>query len=345
MSSPFRPSSTPASRRRSGRRSGRHAHRRTERGGALSETISPPSLDAQSMLFTLKLRRRTCAQPARNLLGPAHHRPIHEPDPPVDRLPRRTVRHDHAGPSPRPRLPGRCRRRTRPSARQHHRGRSFLHDLGSHRDRLIRLAGHGAHRPGHLAHLATRPSHEGAAWRGLLTLRGPATTTRASCATSPSTRLIRPSRTASTMRSAALNRASWRIWYSGTWRFRRQADGHRQRRLRRRRADQRWRRLNTRLPAAGLRPDVGGLGLAPARLAVNFLSRASSNGIPGSPHLQRRTVTVRDVRDMHKLAMLHNHASPVVQVYPTTHEVFIDGQPVVNPPAERLPLAQRYFIV
>jgi urease subunit alpha len=92
-------------------------------------------------------------------------------------------------------------------------------------------------------------------------------------------------------------------------------------------------------------PMWGGLGLAPARLAVNFLSRQAVNGIPDSPHLQRRSVAVRDVRSTYKTAMLHNGASPDVRVDPQTHEVFIDGQPVTNPPAERLPLTQRYFIV
>ena len=92
------------------------------------------------------------------------------------------------------------------------------------------------------------------------------------------------------------------------------------------------------------RPMWGGMGLAPAELAVNFVSRQAAGGIPSGEHLRRRPVAVRDVRSTFKSEMLRNAASPRVEVDPTTHEVFIDGEPVTNPPAESLPLGQRYFL-
>ncbi len=92
------------------------------------------------------------------------------------------------------------------------------------------------------------------------------------------------------------------------------------------------------------RPMWGGMGLAPAELAVNFVSRYATAGIPGGEHLRRKPVAVRDVRKTYKDAMLHNAASPRVQVDPGTNEVYIDGEPVINPPAEHLPLSQRYFL-
>ena len=55
------------------------------------------------------------------------------------------------------------------------------------------------------------------------------------------------------------------------------------------------------------RPMFGSYGLAPARLAVNFVSRHAANGIPNSPHLTRRSVATRDVRTTFKRDMLTQH--------------------------------------
>jgi urease subunit alpha len=91
-------------------------------------------------------------------------------------------------------------------------------------------------------------------------------------------------------------------------------------------------------------PMWGGLGIGPAKLAVNFVSARASEGIPFASHLQRRCVETRSTRQTFKSDMIHNTLSPVVQVDRTTHEVTIDGEPVVNPPADELPLTQRYFL-
>ncbi len=92
------------------------------------------------------------------------------------------------------------------------------------------------------------------------------------------------------------------------------------------------------------RPMWGGMGQAPARLAFNFVSEAAARGIPDGSHLQRRPLAISNTRATHKNAMRHNVASPRVEVDPESLEVFIEGMPVVNPPAETLPLAQRYFL-
>jgi urease alpha subunit len=42
--------------------------------------------------------------------------------------------------------------------------------------------------------------------------------------------------------------------------------------------------------------------------------------------------------------MRYNTANPSVRVDPRSHEVEIDGQLVDIPPAETLPLTQRYFV-
>ena len=91
-------------------------------------------------------------------------------------------------------------------------------------------------------------------------------------------------------------------------------------------------------------PMWGGYGLAPAQLAVNFVSDSASAGIPGGGHLRRRPVSVRNTRQTFKSAMLHNATNPNVRVDPATHEVFVDDARVEIPPADELPLAQRYFM-
>ncbi|HUG14615.1 MAG TPA: urease subunit alpha [Thermomicrobiales bacterium] len=91
-------------------------------------------------------------------------------------------------------------------------------------------------------------------------------------------------------------------------------------------------------------PMWGGLGSAPARLAVNFVASHAAAGIPGGTHLQRRCVVVRNTRLTFKADMVRNTASPVVRVDRDTHQVTVEGEPVINPPADMLPLAQRYFL-
>ena len=93
------------------------------------------------------------------------------------------------------------------------------------------------------------------------------------------------------------------------------------------------------------RPMWGGLGLAPARLSVNFVSQSAALGIPNGAHLQRRPVPIRDVRSTFKDALVHNTASPEVKVDPESLDVTIDGEQVAYQPAEKLPLAHRYFLV
>ena len=45
-----------------------------------------------------------------------------------------------------------------------------------------------------------------------------------------------------------------------------------------------------------------------------------------------------------KKNMIHNDATPDIEVDPETYEVRADGELLTCPPAEVLPLAQRYFM-
>ena len=45
-----------------------------------------------------------------------------------------------------------------------------------------------------------------------------------------------------------------------------------------------------------------------------------------------------------KAAMIHNAATPVIEVDPETYEVRADGEILTCEPADVLPMAQRYFL-
>jgi urease subunit alpha len=53
---------------------------------------------------------------------------------------------------------------------------------------------------------------------------------------------------------------------------------------------------------------------------------------------------VKNCRSIGKRDMIHNSATPDIQVDPETYEVRADGQLLTCEPAESLPLAQRYFL-
>jgi urease subunit alpha len=45
-----------------------------------------------------------------------------------------------------------------------------------------------------------------------------------------------------------------------------------------------------------------------------------------------------------KASMVHNNATPKIEVDPETYEVRADGELLTCAPAETLPMAQRYFL-
>ena len=93
------------------------------------------------------------------------------------------------------------------------------------------------------------------------------------------------------------------------------------------------------------RPMFGSYGAAPASLGVAFVSQAAiDNGLAKRVQLRRRLSPVTHARPLTKANFLRNQASPAVKVSPDTLEVEIDGKAVDLPPAETLPLTQRYFL-
>ncbi len=66
--------------------------------------------------------------------------------------------------------------------------------------------------------------------------------------------------------------------------------------------------------------------------------------MPQTLGLQRRIEAVKDCRNIGKKDMIHNDATPHLEVNPETYEVRVDGQHITCEPAKELPMAQRYFL-
>ena len=67
-------------------------------------------------------------------------------------------------------------------------------------------------------------------------------------------------------------------------------------------------------------------------------------GLPAELGLQRMVLPARNIRSVGKAAMVHNNATPNVEVDPETYEVRADGRLLTCEPARILPMAQRYFM-
>jgi urease subunit alpha len=53
---------------------------------------------------------------------------------------------------------------------------------------------------------------------------------------------------------------------------------------------------------------------------------------------------VKNTRGISKTSMVHNGATPVIEVDAETYEVRADGELLTCQPASVLPMAQRYFL-
>jgi urease subunit alpha len=94
------------------------------------------------------------------------------------------------------------------------------------------------------------------------------------------------------------------------------------------------------------RPMFGTFGCALAEHCLTFVSAAALDaGIGEMLRLQRRIVPVSNTRGgIGKQSMIHNGATPVIEVDAETYEVRADGALLTCEPATVLPMAQRYFL-
>src|ERR1700736_801900 len=93
------------------------------------------------------------------------------------------------------------------------------------------------------------------------------------------------------------------------------------------------------------RPMFGSFGAATAATSVTFVSQAAvSAGVPQKLGLHQQIAAVENCRRIGKKDMVHNSATPRIEVDPETYEVRVDGELITCEPARVLPLAQRYFL-
>jgi urease subunit alpha len=93
------------------------------------------------------------------------------------------------------------------------------------------------------------------------------------------------------------------------------------------------------------RPMFGAFGHALRASAVTFLpALAIERALAPALGLQRAVLAARGIRAIEKKCMVHNAATPHIEVDPETYEVRADGVLLTCEPATVLPLAQRYFL-
>ncbi len=89
----------------------------------------------------------------------------------------------------------------------------------------------------------------------------------------------------------------------------------------------------------------GAYGKAVQATCITFLSQAAlAAGVAQQLGLQKMTVAAKGMRHLRKRDMVHNGATPKLEVDAQTYRVWADGEPLTCEPAKVLPLAQRYFL-
>jgi urease subunit alpha len=93
------------------------------------------------------------------------------------------------------------------------------------------------------------------------------------------------------------------------------------------------------------RPMFAAFGKANYNSSITFVSQAAYDcGIAQRLGLRKRVEPVRRCRGIGKKDMIHNDATPRIEVDPETYAVTVDGVPAVCEPASVVPMAQRYFL-
>ncbi|GLR78374.1 urease subunit alpha [Azospirillum oryzae] len=93
------------------------------------------------------------------------------------------------------------------------------------------------------------------------------------------------------------------------------------------------------------RPMFGAFGRAMQASSVTFVSaKALELEVGRQLGLHRELIAVQGTRTVGKKDMIHNDATPHIEVDPETYEVRADGQLLTCEPADVLPMAQRYFL-
>lgn len=89
----------------------------------------------------------------------------------------------------------------------------------------------------------------------------------------------------------------------------------------------------------------GALGRAKFSTSFTFMSKSSIHaGVHNKLELRKRILPVENCRSISKKDLIHNNATPKIEVDPETYKVKVNGELITCAPASELPLAQRYFL-
>jgi urease subunit alpha len=93
-------------------------------------------------------------------------------------------------------------------------------------------------------------------------------------------------------------------------------------------------------------PMFAAFGKSLTASSVIFTSKAAvTAGLARQLGIGKKLYAVQNTRGkISKKSMIHNDAMPKIEVDPETYEVRADGELLTCPPAEVLPMAQRYFM-
>ena len=93
------------------------------------------------------------------------------------------------------------------------------------------------------------------------------------------------------------------------------------------------------------RPMFGAHGKALHKTCATFVSQVSlDKGIVQGYNLQRMVLPVKNCRNIGKKDLIHNDATPNIEVNPENYKVTVNGEHITCEPMSELPLAQRYFL-
>ncbi len=94
------------------------------------------------------------------------------------------------------------------------------------------------------------------------------------------------------------------------------------------------------------RPMFASFGKLRTSSSVVFVSQAAAaNGLQQRLGTEKKMIAVKNTRTgISKASMIHNSATPKLDVNPETYEVRADGELLTCAPATELPMAQRYFL-
>jgi urease subunit alpha len=94
------------------------------------------------------------------------------------------------------------------------------------------------------------------------------------------------------------------------------------------------------------RPMFAAFGKSLTNSSLTFVSKmALDRDVAGKLGVQKKLVAVENVRGgISKESMIHNGATPVIEIDAETYRVMADGELLVCEPAKELPMAQRYFL-